>query len=503
MNLGSVLLDAGGEAPALTAGESTIGHGALADLVSRTAGGLAAHGVAPGERVAIVAGNTTVVVAAYLATLWSGAIAVPIDPGSGVGELGRRLAAVEPRVTVVDRAGRDSYVAAVADIDLSTTVIDAGGGIEGADTWDSITTGLPVPVTDRDDADVAVLLFTAGTGGLPKPAMLTHGNLAANISQVLQHPGLALRDSDVSLGSLPLFHVFGLNVVLGVTLAAGGNVVLVEEFHPAATATLIASKGVTVVAGVPAMFEAWLDAADVAPDTFSGVRLAVSGAAPLGAETAEAFAQQFGVVVHEGYGLTEASPIVTTAAVSDELRAGSIGPALPGVEVQLVDVDGTAVLPGDPGEIWVRGPNVFPGYWRADDATRTVLTPDGWLRTGDIAVADESGWLRIVDRAKDLVIVSGFNVYPAEVEDVLLAHPDVAEAAVVGEPDPRTGERILAFVVPTPGHQPDPAALSAWTARQLARYKCPRHIEIVAELPRSFVGKLLRRELRAGNTEPR
>ena len=482
----------------MTAGESTIGHGELADAVARAAGGLTGLGVAPGDRVAIVADNTPVFVVAYLATLWSGAVAIPIDPDSGVGELGRRLAAVEPRVAIVDKAGHDTFVAAASEAKLSIPVVDAAGGIEGAEPWDAVANGPAAPIVERDDADTAVLLFTAGTGGPPKAAMLTHGNLAANIAQVLEHPGLAFHDTDVSLGSLPLFHVFGLNVVLGVALAAGAHVVLVEEFHPVATAQLIKAKSITVVPGVPAMFEAWLDHDELAPDTFASVRLAVSGAAPLGEETAHAFAQRFGVVVHEGYGLTEASPIVTTAAISDDLRAGSIGPPLPGVEVQLVDVDGSPVLPGDPGEIWVRGPNVFPGYWRADDATRTVLTPDGWLRTGDVAVADESGWLRIVDRAKDLVIVSGFNVFPAEVEEVLLAHPDVAEAAVVGEPDPKTGECLVAFVVPTPGHQPDPAALTAWSARQLARYKCPSRIEIVSELPRSFVGKLLRRELRTG-----
>jgi long-chain acyl-CoA synthetase len=498
VNLASVLLGTRSDAPALTAGESTFGYAELGDAVAQAAGGLAERGMTPGDRVVIVAANTPTFVVAYLATLWVGGIAVPLDPGSGVGELRRRMAAVTPRVAVVDAAGRDNFVAATAEGEgAAPVVVVDGGGIDAAESWEEIAAARPVDTVERADDDIAVLLFTAGTGGPPKAAILTHGNLGANIAQVLEHPGLALRETDVGLGSLPLFHVFGLNVVLGVTLGAGAHLVLVEHFEPTATAALVAARGVTVLAGVPAMFDAWL-AVDAPSDSFSTVRLAVSGAAPLSPETARAFFERFGVVLHEGYGLTEASPIVTTAAVSDDAHPGSIGPPLPGVEVQLADVaDGTAVLPGDPGEIWVRGPNVFPGYWEAPDATQAVFTPDGWLRTGDIAVADESGWLRIVDRFKDLVIVSGFNVYPAEVETVLLAHPDVAEAAVIGEPDPRTGERLVAFVVPEPGHDPDPTALTAWTARQLARYKLPSRIEIVSELPRSFVGKLLRRELRA------
>jgi long-chain acyl-CoA synthetase len=251
---------------------------------------------------------------------------------------------------------------------------------------------------------------------------------------------------------------------------------------------------------VPAMYDAFLDLddADAPPDSLASVRLAVSGAAALGEELFDGMRKRFELVVHEGYGLTEASPIVTTSAIGRrEPSPGSIGPPLPGVDVRLVDADGTDVLPGDPGEIWVHGPNVFPGYWRDLDATARALTSDGWLRTGDVAVADDAGELSLVDRAKDLVIVSGFNVYPAEVEEVLLEHPDVAEAAVVGEPDARTGEAIVAFVVAEPGHEPDPGELLAHCARSLARYKCPARVEIVDALPRSFAGKVLRRELRA------
>ncbi|HUF84436.1 MAG TPA: AMP-binding protein, partial [Acidimicrobiia bacterium] len=278
------------------------------------------------------------------------------------------------------------------------------------------------------------------------------------------------------------------------------SVVLVEEFDAVGSLALVRAEQMTVVAGVPAMYVAWLalSEAEAPADSFASVRLAVSGAAALPSEVANGFRERFGLVVHEGYGLTEASPIVTTSALGPGTpRAGSIGPPLPGVDVRLVDVDGADVLAGDPGEIWVRGPNVFPGYWRDEQATARALTDDGWLRTGDIAVLDDDGALSLVDRSKDLVIVSGFNVYPAEVEDVLLAHPDVAETAVVGESHPRTGEAVVAFVVAEPGRTPGSDELSAHCARSLARYKCPARVEVVAALPRSFAGKVLRRELRS------
>jgi long-chain acyl-CoA synthetase len=422
-------------------------------------------------------------VASYLAALWVGAVAVPLNPMAPPAELERELAVLEPKVALACGPGVSMLGAAAAKgvvrVDLDVLPDERASRVE------------------RDDDDTAVLLFTSGTAGTPKAARLTHGNLAANIRQVLDHPGLKVQSSDVTLGALPFFHVFGLNVVLGVSLAAGASVVLVEHFDPIDTAKAVHAHGVTVLAGVPTMFGAWVGA-EVAPDTFSTVRLAVSGAAELPANVAGAFRERFGVELDQGYGLTEAAPIVTTTALMEgSPPPGSIGPPVPGVEVRLVDADGAEALTGDPGELWVRGPNVFPGYWHDAEASARVLTDDGWLRTGDVAVVDDDGGLRLVDRAKDLIIVSGFNVYPVEVEDVLRAHPDVADAAVVGEPSPRTGEAVVAYVQPVPGHDLTPDLLSAHSAHALARYKCPSRYEIVAELPRALSGKLLRRELRA------
>jgi long-chain acyl-CoA synthetase len=323
--------------------------------------------------------------------------------------------------------------------------------------------------------------------------------LLANLEQIQQHPGLRLRDDDVALAVLPFFHVFGLNVVLDLALFAGAGVTLVDHFHPAETLARVARDGVTVVAAVPAVYAAWLalDDASVPPDAFARVRLCVSGATELASDVAVQMHERFGVHVHDGYGLTEASPVVTTTAVEREPRLGSIGPPLPGVEVRLVDADGNDVLDGDRGEILVRGPNVFAGYWQDEAATRSVLE-NGWLRTGDIAVADDDGWLVLVDRAKDVIIVSGFNVYPGEVEEALRSHGGVADAAVIGEAHPRTGETIVAYVVARSGASLDPVELVRHAGRRLARYKLPTRVEVVDALPRTFAGKLLRRALSDG-----
>jgi long-chain acyl-CoA synthetase len=405
-----------------------------------------------------------------------------LNPSAPPAELEREVAAVEPRVVLASGA--------------AVSVCSAAGAPARAIDLDALPDAAP-PVVERADDDLAVLLFTSGTAGAPKAAQLSHGNLAANIAQVLDHPGLTLEPTDVSFGALPFFHVFGLNVVLGVGLAAGGTIVLQERFEPAAAAALIAEHRVTVVAGVPTMFSAWLALDALAADAFASVRLAVSGAAALSEEVADSFRERFGVVLHQGYGLTEAAPIVTTTAIGGAApRPGSIGPPLPGVDVRIADGDGADALLGDPGELLVRGPNVFSGYWHDDEATARAIDADGWLHTGDVAVVEESGDLHLVDRAKDLVIVSGFNVYPVEVEDVLREHPSVADAAVVGEPNPRTGEAVVAYIVAADGQTVDEGALAAHAARALARYKCPTRYEVVDTLPRTLAGKLLRRELR-------
>ena len=488
MNLATVLLAAAQTAPErpALAGPEPMSYAQLATRVASVATEVARQTRA-GDRVVIVAGNEAAFVAAYLGTLGAGAVAVPLNIGSPSHELAREIDAVEPVLALASSEHADLARRAVAQRAGATPVFVVD------DLTAAVATPEPVP---KDASDLAVLLFTAGTAGAPKPAMLTHGSLLANIEQMQSHPGLRVTADDVALGVLPLFHVYGLNVVLGLALHAGASVSLVDHFHPVETLARIRHDGVTVVAGVPAIYDAWLalDDATAPRSSFETVRLCVSGAAMLSPHTATAMYERFGLVVHDGYGLTEASPVVTTTAVVSEPRPGSIGPPLPGVEVRLLDRDGNPALAGDPGEVAVRGPNVFAGYWN-DAATTNAVLVDGWLHTGDIAVADADGWLTLVDRAKDLVIVSGFNVFPGEVEDALRTHRDVEDVAVIGEPHPRTGETVVAYVVPRPGKVLDPVELMRHAGRQLARYKLPTRIELVEALPRTLAGKLVRRAL--------
>ena len=470
MNLAAMIEDHPAERVALMERDRTLTYGELRARVGSLRGALVERGIARGDRVALVGANGIELVEAYLAVLGIGAIVVPLNPESPPVELEGEQRAVGVSEVLAGSAG-----------ELDELTGDAS-------RW--------APIVDMGPNDVAVLAFTSGTAGAPRAAMLTHGSLTANVAQMLSGPD-RLGPDDVVLGVLPLFHVFGFGVTLDATLTVGACLVLVPRFDPTGTLALVTRAGVTILPGAPPMWVAWAGLPGVDPAAFASVRQALSGAAKLPEEVADAFEQRFGVVVREGYGLTEASPVVTTS-VGIAPRRGSVGKALDGVEVRLVDGDGSDVLDLDAGEIWVRGPNVFAGYWQDPEATARVLTADGWLRTGDIAVADDDGYLYIVDRAKDLIIVSGFNVYPAEVEQVLIEAPGVAEACVVGVPHPATGEAVRAYVVPTPdgADRVTEDAIVAWCRQRLARYKCPTSVLVVDELPKGVAGKVLRRVLR-------
>lgn len=497
MNLASVIDPHPDDARALISRGKVTTYGELRRQVGELRYGLKSLGVEPGDRVALVAANNWFFVVGYLATIGVGAVAVPLNPGSPVAELARQLEAVGTSVAILGPSSRVVTEGLRRDtLPVARVVVTERAAASGTITFESLFTGSQSPLVDRDGDDLCTLLFTAGTAGAPKPAMLTHGNLLANLIQMQDHPGRAIVTSDVSLAVVPLHHVYGLNVVLMLSLRAGAAVVLVERFDPSTALETIRNNGVTMVAGAPPMFTAWLGLPDAGAGAFGTVRLAVSGAAPLGAETAGAFERRFGVTIREGYGLTEASPTVTSSVGDGPTRAGSIGLPLNGLDVRLIDAEGEDALAGDPGEIWVRGPNVFAGYWQDDVATRAALTDDGWLRTGDVAVADDDGWLYIVDRAKDVIIVSGFNVFPAEVEQVLAEHPGVADVAVVGVPHPHTGEAVKAFVVAKPGEHVEEDELIDFCAMRLARYKCPSKVMFVDEVPHATAtGKLLRRAL--------
>jgi len=458
--------------------------------------GLADLGLQPGDRLAIICGNNWYFVASYLAALGAGLVAVPLNPISPPVELTNQINTVGARGVVVGPTARTLFEtldrSAVPTIDV---FIGCGFVPDGGVGHEDLVTREPAAIAERDDADVATLIFTSGTAGSPKAAMLTHGNLRANIAQVLSTPGNAQNADDVVFAVLPMFHIFGLNVVLGVTLAVGARMLLVERFDPISAIESIQKHQATVVTGPPTMWAAWAGLPESPEGAFDSVRLAVSGAARLPDEVARSMQRRYGVHLTEGYGLTEASPVVTSA-VGVDAPMGSVGVPVPGLELRLVDEDGDDVLVGDPGELWVRGPNVFAGYWGDAEASARTVNPDGWLITGDVATVDDDGFLYLVDRVKDLIIVSGFNVYPAEVEEVLMQHPAIDACAVVGVPHPYSGEAVKAYVVTVRGESIEEDEVVRFCASRLARYKCPEKVWFVDEVPQGMGGKVLRRALR-------
>lgn len=471
-------------------------YGALRDQISHVRGGLVRLGVGEGDRVALLCGNGRFFVDMYFATLGLGAVVVPLNPTSPAPEIEREIATVGAKVVVVEPVA----AAAWGEIDradvpsVQAVVATEPGTVAGAELgFEELLTADPSPVVDVAPDSLAVLIFTSGTAGSPRAAMLSHGNLMSNIEQGLS-AATVVGPGDMVYGVLPMFHIFGLNVVLGLSLHCGATVVLVQRFDPSTALDTIRERNVTVIPGAPPLWLAFSHFDEAPADSFAGVRLALTGAAKMPEEAMRRLRDRFGLELREGYGLTEASPVVTSSAGLPQ-RIGSVGQVLQGMQVRLVDEHGDDALRGDTGEVWVKGPNVFLGYLGEPEATARVLTADGWLRTGDIAVTDDDGYLYLVDRAKDLIIVSGFNVYPAEVEEVLAEHPAVLEVGVVGVPHPHTGEAVKAFVVLESGATAHEDTLVSWCLDHLARYKCPSKILFVDELPRNVSGKLLRHTL--------
>jgi long-chain acyl-CoA synthetase len=495
-------------------GGRSITWATLEDEVARLATGLGAAGLVAGQRAMLAMGNRIEFVTTYLGVLRAQVVAVPVNPRSTPGELARMIADSGSRLVVADADTIEVVREAVAQVraalagdadelgaDLVSRafeprvyVVDADPG-EDEQPYAALRSPAPRPVPPLPDPDkLACLLYTSGTSGRPRAAMLTHRALIANIEQAAQVEPPMIHGDDVVLGVLPLFHVYGLNAVLGGVLRHRAKLVLVEHFDPQGTLDLIDDEAVSVVPVAPPVFAYWLPE-DQLRERLGPVRLMLSGSAPLPRELIEKFTDATGIPVHQGYGLTEASPIVTSTLCSEGLQNGSVGAALPGIEIQLRDDLGHAPEGDDPGEIWIRGANVFSGYWPdGDDGP----DPDGWWGTGDVGFLDSTGDLFLVDRLKDLVIVSGFNVYPVEVEEVIREAEGVAEAAVIGVEDAVTGEAVVAYVVPVPGAD---AAVVADAVRhhgevRLARFKQPSRIEVVAELPLTVTGKVQKGRLR-------
>jgi long-chain acyl-CoA synthetase len=469
----------------------------LEDEVARLATGLGAHGVRAGQRVMIVVGNRIEFVTTYLAVLRAQVVAVPVNPRSTAGEVARMVADSGTRLVVVDETALDVVRRALAELGpevVAPTVVvtgaePGGGEVALADLRAEVVRPVP-PLPDPEK--LAALLYTSGTSGLPRAAMLSHRALLANLEQVAAVEPPMMHGDDVVLGVLPLFHVYGLNAVLGGVLRHRARLLLVEHYDPQAVLDLIDDEACSVVPIAPPVFAHWLPDEHLR-ERLGPVRLVLSGSAPLEAEVIEKFTSITGIPVHQGYGLTEAAPVVTSTLCSKEPHAGSVGAALPGIELRLVDETWGQVEGEDPGQIQVRGDNLFSGYW-PDGADGPDA--DGWYATGDVGFLDAEGDLFLVDRVKELVIVSGFNVYPTEVEDVIREVEGVADAAVIGVPDEETGEAVVAYVVPSRPMTHLDEAVRAHAIVRLARFKLPSRIEVVDELPLTATGKVQKGRLR-------
>jgi long-chain acyl-CoA synthetase len=475
---------------ALVDGERRVSYGELWELVRRTAGGLRAGGVIERSQVPIVAGTEVDFVVAFFAVLWAGGIAVPLNPRAPLAEQERRLSQLDPVLTLVG----DSPPPLPSGLEPVLGV--AGRAGDDVPAADSGHPGDPSGAgTAGGGSDAAALLYTSGVTGSPQLTILTHANLVASREGLAGQHGAELDHATVGLCVLPLAHVFGLSSMLGAVLQGGGTVVLAREFDAAATVDLVSRHGVDAITAVPQMWAAWAEWARAqggadAGRAFAAVRRATSGATHLPSPTWELVRDGLDVQLVEGYGLTETTGTVCRGSLP--ARPGSVGRPLGPAEVRLVDDAGHDAAVGDRGQIWIRGPQVAAGYWRDPEATRVAFGSNGWHRTGDVGVLDDEGDLYIVDRHKDIVIVSGFNVSPAEVEDVLVAHPSVMAAAVTGAPDDRTGEQVVARVVAS-GPELSVDELLDHCRRYLARYKIPSRIEVADELPLSASGKTLRR----------
>ncbi len=503
-----------GDRPALLAGPASLTWAELDALVDRAASALRRLGLVAGDRIVLQLGNSVDFPALYFGALRAGLVAVPANTGYTGPELAHLLRDSGARALVTSSVHVIGEAAALRTGEVRHVLVAAPSGPDGTLPLPGLLAEAADPAdrhVPRSPEDLAVLGYTSGTSGRPRGAMLTHRALLANLEQCAALWPPPLLPDDVVLLAVPLFHAYGLNPALGLLARAGATGVLVDHFDAAGTLALIARHGVTAVPAVPAMYVRWAAEPDLA-EAFAGVRLATSGAAPLPPATLLALGAA-GVAVYEGYGLTEAAPVLTSTLVGGAPKAGSVGRAIPGVELRLWEATGAQAEPepepegeagpgevdlvgpgGGPGEIVVRGPNLFSGYW-PDGADGPDA--EGWWPTGDVAYADDDGDLHLVDRRTELILVSGFNVYPAEVEAVLAAHPGVAEAAVVGRPDPERGdETVLAYVVPAPGAAPTERELLDWAARSLARFKLPATVEFVPDLPHTATGKVIKSRLR-------
>ncbi len=504
----------------------TTTYAELEEQILRAANGLRKLGVGAGDRVAIVLPNCPQHVVAFYAVLRLGAIVVEHNPLYTPRELrhqfedhGAKVAiAWDKSVATLQDFPSDVHLDAIVSVDITRAMprstrlalalpvakakesrAKLTASVRGTTKWDDLVRSRklskrhPRPTVD----DVALIQYTSGTTGTPKGAVLSHRNLLANAAQARAWVPQIRRGDNVVYAVLPMFHAYGLTLCLTFAMSMASRLVLFPAFDPALVLSAIKRHPPTFLPAVPPIYARLQHAADSAKVSLRGIEIGISGAMPLSQDIVEPWEARTDGYLVEGYGLSECSPVLMANPVSPERRLGSIGLPLSSTEARVVDPDDDTKVLGvdEPGELQVRGPQVFRGYWGKAEATDEVFTPDGWFRTGDIVAIDADGYVRIVDRLKELIITGGFNVSPSEVEDTLLKHPSVKEVAVVGITQ-AGNEQVVAAVVPKDPSTFDPAALRAWSRDHLAAYKVPRRIVVVEDLPRSMIGKVLRRKVR-------
>ena len=488
MNLASNLArtaQAQPDATAIKLDDLTIPYAALAQGAARVAGWLVELGVRPGDRVAITMPNLPQFPIIYYGILWAGAAVVPMNPLFKSREVVFALRDSEARAIFAWEGMADEARAGAAEVGIP--FIEVGAGFSG-----ELGQHEPIDLVDRDDQDTAVILYTSGTTGTPKGAELSHVNMTRNAAATVDLVGG--RPGDVVFGGLPLFHSFGQTCGMNMGVACGATLTLLPRFEPAKALEILERDRVTIMEGVPTMYVALVNHPDKSADT-SALRVSVSGGASLPVEVLHGFEKAFDAILLEGYGLSETSPVASFNHPDRERKPGSIGTPIAGVEFRLVTAEFEDVPEGEIGEIAIKGHNVMKGYLNRPDATAEVMR-DGWFRTGDLARRDDEGYYYIVDRAKDMIIRGGYNVYPREVEEVLYEHPAVGTVAVIGVPDATHGEEVAAAVTLKPGATATPDELREYVKERVAAYKYPRIVWVTEHMPMTPTGKILKREIK-------
>ncbi|MBI1170864.1 AMP-binding protein [bacterium] len=465
---------------------SEISGAAFHAMIARAANALRAAGVKPGDRVAAQIAKSPEALAVYAATVATGAVFLPLNTAYTAPEVAYFLDNATPSLFLCEPA-KAASLAEVARNTVLKTLDSKGGGSFGADLAAAAPDFAPEP---RGPADLAAILYTSGTTGRSKGAMLTHANLLSNAETLADL--WRFTPADVLLHALPIFHTHGLFVACNTVLKTGGSMIFLPGFEIETVLRMLPRA--TAMMGVPTFYTRLLDDARFDRALAAHMRVFISGSAPLLAETHRAFEDRTGHRILERYGMTETN-MNTSNPYDGERRAGTVGFPLPGVQLRIM-ADGVEVAPGAVGGIEVRGPNVFAGYWQMPEKTAEELRPDGWFITGDLGQRDADGYVQIVGRAKDLVISGGFNIYPIEVEMVLDEQPGVLESAVIGLPHPDFGEAVFAVLVPRKGETLDPAQVLDGLRDRLARFKQPKAAVILPELPRNTMGKVQKAALR-------